>query len=119
MGRSVPITLGSDNPNRIRVSNGLASVAGGATPTLLTFTVPAGKTLFLESIDCSGENIAEYSVFIDGAKAMTRRTYFSEFNTTFWFLGESVAQNKIIDVILNNFRPSISDFDSMMIGLLL
>lgn len=119
MARSVPIPLGSDNPNRIRVSNSLSAVASGATPTLLTFTVPVGKTLFLELINVSGENVADYTVFIDGAKADVKRTYWSDFNADFWFLGEPVGENKVIDVVVNNFRPSVSDFDSKLIGLLL
>lgn len=120
-----------DNPNNpssldgVNIYNEVSSIAIGSTQTVVTYTVPAGKTLFVRRIEFSGKNVATYHVVVDLINVATKRTWFNgnlsdEFN--FNFNGEanlSVQENSIISLIVENFRPMLSDFEGRIQGVLL
>lgn len=66
---------------------GESTIASGATSTILTYTVPVGKTAYLQSVSVSGETIATYSLFKGLVKFAVKRTaygpgYDAEFDFT-------------------------------------
>jgi hypothetical protein len=66
------------------VFNEQLAVASGAVVSLVTYTVPVGKTAILERAWVSGENIAKYEIYINAIKNDSGRTYFgSQLNVGF------------------------------------
>lgn len=109
----------SVEPEEVKgVSNRITGLAQG-TPTLLgTYTAPPAKKSYLQLIEVSGENIADYWVEIDGVRQRTRRTYFSgPLNTVFDY--QAFAENGFefqpgekVDVKVEHDRPDAATFDS-------
>ena len=120
-----------DNPNNplsldgINVYNEISSVAIGSTQTIISYTVPPGRTLFVRRIEFSGKNVATYHVTVDTVNIATKRTWFNgnlsdEFN--FNFNGEAnltVIENSVLSLTVENFRPMTSDFEGRIQGVLL
>ena len=101
----------------INASNDISSVASAVTTSLVTYTVPVGKTAALQKIDVSGENIAKYDVFVNGIRVDTKRTYFSgPINEVFDFRsfpasGLSLVAGDIVLVKVLHNRPYVANFE--------
>lgn len=94
------------------VFNELLAVASGTTVNLVTYTVPVGKTAIINKIVVSGDNIAKYELYINGVLSDKLRTYFgSQLNVTFDFKDLTLEENDILLIKVNNFRPSVADFN--------
>ena len=98
--------------------NTISSVANGSLTDLLSYTVPTGKTLALNRIEVSGENIAKFSVEINTNVKGIRRTYWGNFNSSFEFGGLSLTSGNLVKVKVIHTRASVADFDSTLIGAL-
>lgn len=93
------------------------TLASGNTATIVQYTVPASKTLNLELIEFSGENIARFFIEIDGVKEAQKRTYFaSNYSGEFLFNKLRVDENILIRLRVENFRPSTANFDGRILG---
>lgn len=99
--------------------NNISSLTSGVLTTILTYTVPVGKTLAIEKVEVSGCNVADYTVDIDGTNKGKRRTYFGNFNADFEYKGFQVATGLVIRVRVIHSRPTVGDFDATLIGSLL
>lgn len=115
MALSVP--KASTSKPRTNVFGEVSAVASGATVSVVTHTVPVGKTFLLELVEFSGENIADYELFVDGVKQAKKRTYFSgALSGEFFFGALTVTSGKVIDLKVENFRPSSADFEGRILG---
>lgn len=93
------------------------SVASGITTTIVTYTVPVGHENVLERISVSGENIALYTVLINGTPVDVQRTYFGgALNAQFQFMstinyGTVLNAGDIVSVTVLHNRPSLANFE--------
>ena len=108
----------------ITVYNEPVTAIPSSTPTtIVTYTAPADKISYLQSIMVSGENIAEYEIKVNGVTIAKKRTYFPKFDTNFDFLsstggnGRDLAINDIVTVVVTHFRPVAGKFNSTILSL--
>lgn len=114
---AAPVPLTAQNP-----TNEISSVASGITTTILTYTVPTGKTASLNKIFASGENIGRYDVLLNGTRIDTNRTYWgSGFNTSFDFttgfsqynyLGYPLNTDDVVTVTILHVQPQLSQHEA-------
>lgn len=98
------------------IFNEQLAVASGATVSLVSYTVPAGKTAILERIWVSGENIAKYEVYVNASKIDVGRTYFgSQLNALFEYMSSNgdyiLASTNTVIVTIRHDRPSSGNFE--------
>lgn len=99
-------------------------VVNGLETTILTYTVPPGKTAYLSRIDVSGENIARYEVYVDAELIARKRTWFGQgLNDTFDLTlssrrGLVVQPGEIIRVKVIHERPFPATFEARLQGML-
>lgn len=100
---------------------GVASSVASSTPTtVVSYTVPVGKTLLINVIEFSGENIAKYEVDVDAAIEATRRTNFgSDLTGEFSFYRLGIAAGSVVRLIVEHPRPGVADFEGRITGVLL
>lgn len=97
--------------------NEVLSVATGVTTTVVTYTVPVAQQNVLERVAVSGENIALYTVLINGTTIDQQRTYFGgALNTQFEFMstankGTLLNAGDIVSVTVLHNRPSLANFE--------
>lgn len=97
--------------------NQALSVVSGITTLIVTYTVPLLQTNTLERISVSGENIALYTVLVNGIPIDTQRTYFGgELNAQFEFmstanLGFILNAGDIVTVNVLHTRPTSANFE--------
>jgi hypothetical protein len=94
--------------------NSITSVASGATSSIITYTVPTGKTAFLQRVSFSGSNIATYSVLLNSTEIDRQRVYFGGDLTknVDYSSGIPLASEDVIEIEVYNFRPTSADFES-------
>lgn len=90
----------------------VTGIVNGITTLVATYT--AGTNQFLQKIEFSGTNIAEYELVINGLTQDKKRTYFgSSLNGRFDFNdGLQVVSGEIIEVYVVHSRPDTGDFNS-------
>lgn len=113
-------TIGSDLEAENKFA-AISSVLPNVETLVTSYTVPAGKKLYLDRIDLSGTNIATYRVYLDGEVIATTRTYFAgslftsidfgSLNKPILIESESVLEVKVI-----HSRPSSGDFETRIYG---
>lgn len=116
-GKPIPVTFTAGTP--FVEYGSVSSVANGISTTVLSYTVPAGKTLLLSKVEVSGCNVAEYSVTINAVTKGVRRTYWGNFNADFEYNDLSVATGLVVLIKVIHNRPLAGDFDATLIGALL
>ena len=116
-GEAIPVTFTAGTP--IVEYAGISSLASGTLTTILSYTVPVGKTLTLEKIEVSGCNVADYSVDIAAVVKGKRRSYYGNFNADFEYKGLQVLASTIIRVRVIHSSSLSGDFDATLIGSLL
>lgn len=97
--------------------NEVSAVPSGVLTSIGTYTAPAGKTSYLQKIDLSGTNIAEYTLLINATKQAKKRTYFgASLDEVFDFSGSNngfpLAVGDVILVQVIHNRPMAGDFES-------
>jgi len=97
----------------------VSAVVNGILTTVLTYTVPAGKTFSLQRVEVSGGNVAIYSVEINSIVKGVRRTYWGNFNANFNFIGVPLVAGAEVKVKVIHYNTSmVSDFDATLLGAL-
>lgn len=73
---NVNIVQGSGQPPEVMKNtyDEALAVASGSETDVVTYTVPVGKTGSLQRVEFSGENIAQYRVYLNGSKIASSRT---------------------------------------------
>ena len=100
------------------VYNEANAVVSGATTVLVQYTVPGFITnSVLQRISVSGENIAEFTVFVNGTQIDTRRTFLgSSLSEYFEFITGTnngftlMPSDALVVKVLHN-RPYVGDFE--------
>lgn len=100
----------------------ISSLASGSNTTIVSYTVPAGKTFFLQHCEVSGENIAVYTVEVASIVQALKRTYWGgSFNEEFKFddenaRGLSVSSSGVVTVKVIHQSATTGDFDARILG---
>lgn len=117
---SINVNLTQSNPGDLKsFYNEITAVATSVLSTIQTYTAPVGKTTFLQKIEVSGSNIAEYTVEINAAVQDKKRTYFSgPLNAEFRFVetgtGLPLQVGDVVTVRVIHLRPDTGDFNSRL-----
>lgn len=92
------------------------AVPAAVETTILSYTVGVGETLFLDGIEVSGENIAEYTVYIAATKRQVKRTWWADFNASFKFEGSKIAAGTVIEVKVEHNSNMVGNFEATLLG---
>jgi len=100
----VPPTVKSQYSEVIGVATGITTLIGSYTTS---------ANMFLQLVEFSGTNIAEYELVINGVTEDKKRTYFgNSLNGIFDFRGGlAVPTGQLIRVYAVHNRPSLGDFN--------
>lgn len=115
---SINVVLTQSNPgDLLSFYNEVTAVAASILTTVQTYTAPVGKTSYLQKIEVSGTNIAEYTVSVNATLKDKKRTYFSgDLNLDFIFAetgtGLPLAVGDVVTVRVIHGRPAVGDFNS-------
>ncbi len=102
------------------VFNTVASVASGATQTIVSYTVPTARKSFLVRATFGGQNIATYSLLLNNSPFDMKRTYFgSDLSESLEYTnppraGFQMNAGDTMQIQVNNFRPDASDFEGAL-----
>lgn len=102
------------------VFNSISSVPNGVLTTILSYTVPVGKTDYLSQIQCSGDNMAQYEIYINGVYSASQRTSLQAFNALFNFstdseIGLSLPSGTVVLVQVIQNRPSLGNYEARIV----
>ena len=118
VGLDVNVITSSAN-NTLYLFNEINAVPAGVLTTIITHTIPVtALSQRLQRINCSGDNISKYIVYINGQIIDISRTYFgSELNTAFDYtndsnVGRALMLGDVIEVKVIHSRPSVSDYNA-------
>lgn len=114
----IPVTFDANTSNAV-VKNfyGEAlSVATSVLTSIVSHTVPVGKTFELNYIEVSGGNIAKFTVLRDTATIGKKVTYWCDFNQEFKFGGLEFAAGEKIEVKVIHERSASADFEARING---
>lgn len=91
-----------DSGNTVNQFNEISSVGAGVLTTVLSYTPTVGGTL--QQVNASGDNKAEYHIFINGVLVDKRRSYYTDYNVLFDFkrgLAFNAGQTILVRVLHN------------------
>ena len=90
----------------------VTGIVNGITTLLATYTT--GTNQFLQKIEFSGTNIAEYELVVNGITQDKKRTYFgNSLNGNFDFTeGLQVPNGQTIQIFVVHNRPDTGDFNA-------
>lgn len=117
---NVNIQSGGGQPQEeISVYSEVSSVASSVLTTILTYTVPPTRDAELHRISVNGDNIAKYTVLLNGSTLDRRFTYFSgPLSETFDFItsegGFPIYTGDVIEVKVIHERPFLGDFGARL-----
>lgn len=118
VGLDVHVIASSAN-NTLYLFNEINAVGAGVLTTIITHVVPVtAMSMRLQRINCSGDNISKYSVYINSQIIDINRTYFgSQLNTEFEYtddnnVGRALVVGDVIEVKVIHSRPSISSYNA-------
>jgi hypothetical protein len=112
----IPVTFDVGDPFNLYGS--ISSLAKSTETNIINYTVPVGKTLFLNGVNCSGENIAVYRVVIDGQEQEKSRSWWSNFNVDMSFNRFEVAAGESVQVKVIHESNEVGDFNAKIQGFL-
>ena len=93
------------------------NLASAATGTVVNYTVPAGKILYLDLVEFHGDNIAKYQVYKDADSIGRQNTWFSgKISGEFWFGGLVILAGEMLALEAENDRPDAADFHGRILG---
>lgn len=117
---AIPVYV-TDSPSDIVINeyDEVTGVVPSILTTLVTYTVPVGKSFDLSYVEGSGTNVARYTVVVDGVTISSKRTWWSgPFNAEFEFNGYEVSSNSVIQLKVFHTRPMNGDFEARINGVL-
>lgn len=116
---SINVKVESSSESIENIYNEISLIASGSTTTIVSYTVLAGFTTFLQKADVSGSNIAQYDLLVNGVRVDRKRTWFNGggLNVTFAFSDDPVGGlqlnvGDVVTVTVYNFRPFLGDFNA-------
>ena len=115
---SINVNITTSNPGTVRsIYNEISSVATSVLSTIATYTAPSGSNSFLQKIEISGTNIAEYRILINSSVVDKKRTYFggsldAEFVFAITGTGLDLAVGDVVTIKVIHNRPTVGDFNA-------
>ena len=106
----------------ISTFNDISAVAAGVETTVTTYTVPVGKVFYLQRVEVSGSNIAEYWLKIANVVVDKRYSWFTKgLSDLFDFSGGLLRGLKVnagvtVKVTVRHGRPFAGDFNARIQG---
>ena len=103
--------------------NEVTSVVSGILTTINTYTVPVGKTFYLNKVEVSGNNLAEYSVKFNSTVNAKKYTWYSNFNEKFDYItggnnqGFQLVAGTIVTITTIHNRPFVGSFNARIQGI--
>lgn len=100
----------------------LNGVAIGSTVTVLSYTVPAGLTLFLNKVLVSSNTISQLDLEFNSVTNARKRLSYTLFNETFDYSlngnigGYQLASGTIVTVVATNLGNAPADFNATLQG---
>ena len=91
-------------------------VASGVEAAVLSYTVPNGKTFYLQSVNVAGDNRAEYRVKINGQTMDRKFTSLLQFNETFDFQSMLFSSGTVISVTAKHSNNGTGLFNVRLQG---
>ena len=96
------------------------TVSGGGSGDIVTYTVPTDKFLDLALVSFTGNNIATYSLKIDGTTIEKSNTWFSGplFGRFEFPKNIRLAEGQVVTLSVDNFRTDLGTFSGKIHGVL-
>jgi hypothetical protein len=115
---NVVVENSPDEPGLTFKYNEVTSVASGVTTNLISYTAPSGGSR-ISRIDVSGENVALFTLMVNGSTIMVKRTWWMEFNQCFVFDPNTEglklnAGDTVLVTVLHN-RPDLANFEATIL----
>lgn len=98
--------------------NEISAAVPASTSTVLTYTVPVGKTLEITSGTISGDNISKYTVEVNSSVVNTKRSTWTKFNVDFDIINYELSAGDTLTIKAENKGDSNSDYEATLIGVL-
>jgi len=100
--------------------NSVSAVATGAETTLISKVTPPGGFRLMK-VDVSGENVALFSLKVDGVTLFTKRSWWNNWNQEFRFEdfqnGLRLTQGQVLSITVLHNRPSPANYEVTVMGL--
>lgn len=112
----VEIVSGGFTSDNVNEFNPISSVAASATATVLTYTVPVGKTLVLREMEISSDSVSGITFEIDGNDEGFIRLGWNHWNDKSRFYGFKVAAGLVVKIIALNCSDTAAKFEGRMVG---
>lgn len=95
----------------------ISSIGSGISTSIGIYTVPGGKTAFLQQVMVSGTNVAQYDVFVNSSNISRKRTIYTELNEDFLYAitsnnGYKLIPGDQVEVKVIHNRPFLGDFNA-------
>jgi len=127
-GLDVTVINSDSNPIPIDTEPGTSTIKYGellalpknSAANLLTYTVPASKILVIDQVIVDGDNVANYKVYLDGAKEADVSTYWTNFEAKIPFGKVELMAGKQVGVVAQHDSINgAGDFQGRLIGRLI
>lgn len=110
----LPVTAFEEAYTNIYSFNAISAVASGIETTILTYTVPIGKTASIRLSEISGTNIATFNLYVGVTLINRKRTFFGNLNTSMQFLnkGYTLTAGQVVSLRVIHNRPFAGNFEA-------
>ncbi len=98
--------------------NEISSVASSVLTTITTYTIPVGKSFFLDKVEVSGSNLGVYQVEVNATVNNKKRTYWGNFNECFNYSNYPLGAGDIVRVRVIHSSSMLGDFNATILGIL-
>jgi hypothetical protein len=102
------VSAGDASLNVENVFNEITEIQSGQVTSILEFT--STKNSKLVSVGVAGTNVATYMVYIDGALAAKKYTFFQKFNEVFDFKNLTINPGNKVEIKVEHQRPYPGSF---------
>lgn len=110
----LPVTFFEEEYNSIYNFNGISSVPMNVETTIVTYTVPFGKTASIRLSEMSGTNIGTFNLYLGATLINRKRTFFGRLNESMEFSnkGYALSSGDVITLKVIHSRPFNGDFEA-------
>ncbi len=111
----VPVSFAIAGTSKI-ISGDQSAVIAGINQTVVSYTVPVGKTFVLYEVSGTSTNKSKFSVEVDGAEVKRKNNYYTDYNVDFRFYGADFTEGQVITLKIFHNRGSSADLQGSIIG---
>ena len=116
---------GSPTVDTVQIYDEATSVAKSTPATVVQYTVPTGRTMYLRFASASGTNYAKFKLLVDGAPVRTLRSHDGTLNVLFVFDddqnkgGIKLNAGQVVSIEVLHNRDWVGDFEGDIYGRLI